>query len=171
MKRGPRDVDALFEQNVGPLAKTLDIAVRAVAGGKGKLHSAGRKGRLGHIYISFLLSSVLCKLPWLRIDLYGENGRLGTSGRFAEWDVPDISEALYLDAAYAAAQQEDVLRDYEIERNWIESADEYFKAFERFMPRIIRESQASQEISCRWHFGHFYGSSVTVFEGIEDEIL
>ena len=84
------DINSLFENNISSLAESFGQALQNALGQYEKLrdteagdliserhpdnessaHDSEQKGNLSNIYISFLLSSVLCKLPLLRIDLY-----------------------------------------------------------------------------------------------------
>ena len=165
------EIDALFERSIGPLAASLRGAVQAALNEYEKLVGSGQKGELAHIYISFLLSSVLCRLPWLRIDLYDENDRLDTCGCSVGWDVPQISEQLYRDADVAGIQQDEKPKDYQIEQAWLSASGEYIEAFERFLPTVICESGMSRDLGCRWHFGQLLGNTKTVFGGNEDAVL
>lgn len=166
----PTEFDALFERSLGSLSASLDKAVQHALEEYERLRQMGKKGGLSHIYISLLLSAVLCKLPWLRIDLYDENGLNDINECCADWDVPNISDKLYRDAD-TLAKQKDRMKDYELEQAWLDAADEYFGNFERFLPAIIGACPVMQKVDCRWHFGQFLGNTVVVRENSKDEIL
>lgn len=166
----PAELDALIEKNIGPLAVSLDKALQNALQEYKRLRQIGQKGELSHIYISFLLSGVLCKLPWLRIDLYDENALNDITECCADWDVPNISGKLYHDAD-ALAKQKDRIKDYELERAWLDASNEYYQSFERLLPTIINQCPVTQKADCWWHFGHFLGSTVVVWEKKKDEVL
>lgn len=157
------ELDALFEKNTESLVASLDKSVQKALQAYEKLNQVGQKSELSHIYISFLLSSVLCKLPWLRIDLYDENDRSDMTECYADYDVPCIADKLYRDAD-TAAKQIDRIKDYELERIWLETSGEYYQAFEKYVPLIIEKCPVSKKLNCEWHFGQYLGSVVTVRE-------
>ena len=166
----PTELDALFEKNIGTLAASLDETMQNALPEYEQLRQAGQKGELSHVYISFLQSGVLCKLPWLRVDLCDENDRSDATECFADWDVPIISNKLYGDADLAAKQKER-MKDYELERLWSDDSEEYFRAFEKWLPQIINQCTAAQTLNCHWHFGEYLGNTVVVREKAKNEIL
>ena len=159
----PDGLEALFEKNIGTLAASLDRTMQNGLKEYELSKQSGQKGELSHVYISFLLSGVLCRLPWLRIDLYDENDREDIIECFADWNVPSISSELYHDADILAEQAEQ-MEDYELEKAMFDASEEYFIGFERFMPQIITQSSMAQTVDCQWHFGQFLGNTVTVRE-------
>ena len=166
------DYESLFEMNTESLAASLDAAVRLALSEYEKLQGAGLKGELSHIYVSFLISSVLCRLPWLRIDLYDENGRLDMTGCMTEWDVPGISDRLYRDAEAAMAAMSGRADDCGAEALLLELSENCHRMFERFMPQIINRCAAARGLSCQWHYGLFFGGAATVWGGgTDDEVF
>jgi hypothetical protein len=127
-----------------------------------------RKGKLSNIYVSFLLSGVLCNTPWLRIDLYDENSITDTIECFSNWDVQCISKNLYQRADLLAAQQyekENIrVTDYELEQIWLNLSGEYFEGFKNYMPQILSQCETAQDIDCNWHYGHLLGRTVFIKE-------
>ena len=117
-------LDALFEENIETFAKSLDKVMQRTAAKYKELQKSNQKGKLSHIYISFLQSSVLCKLPWLRIDLYDDNDRSDITECFADWDVSIISDKLYRDADNLA-KEKDRIKDYELEQLWVHASAKY----------------------------------------------
>jgi len=160
----PTEINGLFEKNIDLLAADLDHILPGVLQDYQQLRQIGNKGELSHIYISFLLSGVLCKLPWLRIDLYDENDRGDTIDCFANWDTPVISDMLYHDVDMITKQDE-WIEDYEVEQIWLDAAGEYFKGFENAMPRIIDKCASAHTVNCQWHFGQFLGNTTTQGDG------
>jgi len=155
--------NALFEENINQLATSLYNVMQKALREYKRMQSAGIKGELSHIHISLLLSSVLCKLPWLRIDLYDESELDDIVECSVEWDVLEISSRLYLDADIIA-KQGGKIKDYELEQFWLDHSVEYYKAFEYFLPEIISYYLAKQFLACRWHFGSFLGNTSAIWE-------
>ena len=163
------DITVLFDKNISLLAASLDDALQSTLEQYEQLRKAGQKGELSHVYISFLPSSVLCKLPWLRIDLYDGNISDDMVECYSDWDVANISDNSYRSIESRAKQNR--MKDYEIEQTWLDSTDEYFKAFEDFLPKIIEQSKSAKAINCEWHFGQYLGSTVAVWERNVNEIF
>ena len=161
--------ELIFGKKTG-LSKSLNIMVEELLMKHKQLHDSDEKGELGHVYLSFLMSSVLCKLPWIRIDFYDENDRADIVDCFLDWDVSCVSEQLYSDADIIAEQRE-LTEEYELEQIWLELADEYFEAFKRHLPEIISECKAAKDIECSWHFGQYLGNAETVWSGRSDEVF
>ena len=164
------ELDKLLEKSIGALSISLDTAVRSALCNYEALELKDKKGELSHIYISFLLSSVLCKLPLLRIDLLDANGRNDMTECCIDWDVARFSDNLYRDANESAKQIERI-KEYELEKLWLDAAKEYFQALEKYMPSIIEGCSVVHELKCQWHFGQFLGSTTIVRESDKDEIL
>jgi len=160
----------LFEKNIVALAESLGRVLQGALRDYEQLRLAGVKGELSHVYISFLQSSVLCKLPWLRLDLYDENNRSDVVECFADWDVPGISEHLYRGVDKLVIET-GWMEDYELEQAWIDASDGYFNCFESFLPQIISMCVGASAMHCRWHFGQFLGNTVVVRESSKDEIF
>jgi len=162
------EFEKLFEGYIEQLADSLDEAVQAALSDYRKLQASGNKGHLSHVYISFLLSSVLCKLPLLRIDLFDENDKSDITECCAYWNVPCISNVLYRNAD---AMKMNRVQDYEIEQSWLDDSSNYSQCFERFLPQIIEQCEAVKELNCQWHFGQYLGMTTVVRERRTDEIL
>jgi len=162
------ELEKLFEGNIEQLADSLDEAVQAALSDYRKLQASGNKGHLSHVYISFLLSGVLCELPLLRIDLFDENDKSDITECCAYWDVPCVSSALYSDVD---AMKKNRVQDYEIEQAWFDDSGSYSQCFERFLPQIIERCEAVKELNCQWHFGQYLGVTTVVREREIDEVL
>jgi len=91
------ELDAVFEKNIPLLAESLNTVIQGALIEYEQLRKAGKKGELSHIYMSFLLSSVMCKLPWLRVDFFDVNDLDDMTDCHVSWDVPCISDTLYHD--------------------------------------------------------------------------
>ena len=146
------EINELFEKNIALLIKSFETALND------GLIRYDKKGELSNIRISFLLSSVLCKLPLLRIDLYDESDTMDMIECFSYWDVKPISDSLY---QYESENYR--IKDYELEQLWLEISNEYFKGFEKYLPIIIAQCNIKC-INCRWHYGYFFGRTITVKE-------
>ena len=154
-------LETLFETNINSLAKALDKSVRVAQIEYEQLQQSGLKSELTDIYVSFLRSSVLCKHPWLRIDLYDSVGRTDHTECCADFDVRIISESIYAKAEQI--KEENRWRnDLQIKQAWLNASDKCYQMFEKYLPQIIDESETAQLISCRWHFGQFLGETVVV---------
>jgi len=158
----------LFEKNIDSLSAALDKSVQTAMLNYEQLQETGHKGELACIYISFLRSSVLCKLPWLRVDLCDENGRNDLPECFAALNVPAISEKIYSEAD-KIKEQKSWTRDYQVQQAWINASGRCFQMFEKYFPQIINRSEASKITCCKWHFGQFLGNTVVVWEGGKGE--
>lgn len=163
-------LEAMFKKNIGVLAASLEKAVQNALKKYARLRQSGQKGELTYIYISFLISSVLCELPWLRIDLHDENGLNDINECCVDLDVSNISGNLYREVD-TLAKQKDRMKDYELEQARLEASNKYSQSFESFLPLIISQCPVAQKVDCEWHFGQFLGSTVIVREKDEDEIL
>ena len=186
-----QDIRDLFENNIEKLAKSLGQALQIALVQYDKLSQSEpgdltsktsevselnslastthvHKGKLSNVYISFLLSSVLCELPWLRIDLYDENDIFDTIECFSDWDVNPISENLYRSADLLVLQQyekENIrIEDHEKERIWLNLSGEYYKGFGHYMMHILNKCDIAYTINCRWHYGHLFGKTVVIRE-------
>ena len=166
----PSELSGMFEQKMELLAKFLEKALAGALSQYGELRQAGQKGELKHIYISFLISGVLCKLPWLRIDLCDERGQNDSAECACEWDVSTVSDRLYRDADELAKKRERI-KDYELDRLWLDLASRYMRVFEQSLPRIIGQCPVSHELNCQWSFGQYLGETVIVRERLDDEIF
>jgi len=162
-------LDALFEKSIPILAASLNTAVQDALLEYEQIHQTGQKGKLSHIYISFLLSGVVCKLPWLRIDLCDENDRADITECYVCWDVSCISNELYNNVDALAKQNK--MKDYEIEQAWLTASSDYSRCFEKILPKIIDQCEAAKTISGKWHFGQYLGSTAVVRENEKDEIF
>jgi len=111
-----------------------------------------------------LRSSVLCKLPWLRIDLCDEKGRNNLCECFADLDVSVISEKIYSEADKLKKQKR-WIKDYKVQRAWLTASDKCYQMFEKYFPQIIGKCEISKTTICRWHFGQFLGNMALVWEG------
>jgi hypothetical protein len=151
----------LFTNNIGVLAETAKNTLIDALEQYDYLKQEGKKGELSYIFISFLLSSVTCKLPWFRFDLFDEEERNDIEECFAEWDVSDIFDVFYKNIP-ASDVSTVRLNDYEIEQLWLEQSAELFKEFELFLPQIINSSGILEKINCSWYFGEFYGDAVAL---------
>ena len=120
--------------------------------------------------ISPLLTTLLCKEPWIRIDLYGKADRFDTSECWAEWDIPEISEKIYSDAEILAKENE-VTEEYELEQIWISLAAKYAEALEHNIGEIILSCKVYEELGCSWHFGKYLGNTTVIRGGEENAIL
>jgi len=166
----PTELDLLFEKNINRLAGSLDKVLQSAQDEYKRLRKAGQKGELTHIYISFLLSGVLCKLPWLRVDLCDENERSDMTECSFVWDVQSISDKLYRDADMLK-KQNDMIKDFESEQAWLDASDNYFRGFEKHLPQILRQCPTVKAVDCRWHFGQFFGKTAVVREKNKDDVL
>ena len=156
------EVDNLIEKHISELSLSLNAAVEAALNDYEDMQNAGRKGELSHIYMSFLRSAVLCKQPWMRIDLYDDKDVYDLTECSAKWDVPEISSKLYLDAD-DKAKKNDIVEEYRVEQMWFELSEEYCKAFETHAPEIIRHSKVATGLKCQWHYGNYLGDNTTVY--------
>ena len=166
MAEDAKELDELFEQNIPALAEGLGKALGTALAD----WQAGENGELSRIYVSFLLSGVLCKRPWLQIELCGEGGGMGISRQPSEWDVPEISARLYSDAESKAIQQDERIADYDLEQLWLDMAEDYEQAFKRHMPEIIDKYSAAKTVDCEWYFGEYLGETTWVW-GKTDALL
>ena len=123
---------------------------------------------MADIYISLLRSSVLCKLPWLRIDLCDEKGRNDLRKCSADYDVPVISEKIYNEAE-KLMEQKRWDKDYKLQQAWLTASDKCFQMLEKYFSQIIGACDTSKTTNCRWHFGQFLGNTVAVWEGGESK--
>ena len=162
-------LETLFKLNIKALAASLDAGIQNQLNEYKTLQTAGLKGDLSYLYISFLLSGVLCQLPWLRIDLLDENDHLDLTECYVEWNVPAIAGHLYQSVEKMAKEND--MKDYELEQAWLDAADEYFRAFERYLPAIIDEGRAVKKLGCKCYFGSLMGNTVMVGNGDQDEIF
>ena len=162
-------LDDLFEKSVPQFVASLNQTVRDALLEYERMCQAGQKGELSYIYISLLLSSVICRLPWLRIDFCDENDRNDIAECCANWDVQFVSNALYRDID--ASVEKKNMKDYEIEHACFDASSEYSQSFEKFLPQIIDQYDVVKEINCRWHFGQYLGNTIVVREKQKDEIL
>lgn len=186
------DADILFKSNIITLATSLEQILQEALvcyellthehnlGIKMSTDASKGKGKLSSVYISFLLSSVLCKLPWLRIDLYDENGLTDTLDCSSDWDASCISESLYCYADLIASKQFEDTRvhmlDYEREQIWLNLSDEYFNRFEKYMPHILAQCEITRKVNCNWYYGQLFGQATLVWkpehmEATQNEIL
>ena len=157
-------LETIFEKNSRALAESFDAALQQALKMYEGLRLAGEKGKLSHAYISFLSSGVSCRSPWLRLDLYDERDRDDLTECFAYWDVPQIAEKLYADAALAA-KEAGIREEYRLEQAWLDSMDVYASAFGRILPQIIGQSKSAQAAKCRWYFGQYLGNAALVHDG------
>jgi len=156
-------LDVLFEASINALTLALDKSVQVAMKEYEKLQQTGLKGELTDIYISFLRSSVLNKLPWLRIDLYDAAGRTDPTECCADFDTPFISDRIYIEAE--KLKKERHWRSGHQERQaWLNASDKCAKMFERHLPQVINESETAKMANCRWLFGQFLGNAVVVRE-------
>ena len=156
------NLESLFEKNTEPLAASLSQALKSALEQYGNMSRADGKSDIPvHIYISFLLSGVVNRLPLLRIDLFDEKDRADTASCFVYWDAPAISEDFYKRAGIISKQNEQT-KDYELDRICLELADEYFEVFEIFMPRIAGLCKDVLPQDCTLHFGQFSGNTSVV---------
>jgi len=160
-------LDELFEDSIDILSESLSKAVRSALEEYERLNDEGGKAEAPeYIYISFLLSGILCKLPWMHISLCDEHGQGDMTACFVPWDTPVISNDLYRSAEAHAGK----IKDYELEQLWVSMSGEYIKAFERFLPIIIKKSgDLSQEL--KWHFGQYLIETAIVWEKSGDEVF
>jgi uncharacterized protein YqfB (UPF0267 family) len=156
------ELTTLFEKNLFALGASLDEVLQGVLPEYEKLRQAGEKSELSHIYVSFLRSGVLCKQPWLRVDLYDDKYFDDIAECGAKWDIKVIANKLYQDADLWAKER-GYTKDYELEQHWFESIDEYFEAFDQFFLEIIIKCDAAKELNCEWHFGEFMGNASTEY--------
>ena len=156
------DIDKLFSEKSAELTSSLNILIEGLLGQYAKLRESEQKGELEFIYLSFLRSSVLCKLPWIRIDLYDKKDRLDAVYCFADWDVSCVSDRLYNETEKAATEDR-FIKDYDIEKMWLDNVDDYYEAFKCFLPEIIRGCESAQVLECNWHFGEFFGDTELVW--------
>ncbi len=166
----PLVVDSIFRKSMDSLSLSFDKVVQDALNKYNVLVQAGDKSELSHIYISFLQSSVLCKLPWLRIDLYDENGRADVVECYSDWDVSDIAKNLY-DNVAIASKQSGKTSEYEIEQAWLIESESYYQAFKTYLPQIIEKSGLSKTLTCQWHFGEYLGDTMIVWENMANEIF
>jgi len=159
-------LDMLFEKNIGWLSAVLDKSVRAALLEYEHLRETGQRGKLTDIYISFLQSSVLCKLPWLRIDLCDENGRDNPHECFSDLDMSIISKKIYNEAD-KLKEEKRWTKDYKVQQAWLNAAAKCYLMFEKHFPQIIAECEAAKTTNCKWHFGQFLGNTVVIWEGAE----
>ena len=181
-------IGSLFESSIGQLAESFGKALKGALAKYEELRlpataqqdhiidtkslltelSDKHKGELSHIYISFLLSSVLCKLPLIRIDLYDENDIADTLPCFAYWDAEEISHSLYKEAELIAErhfEEENVpMPEHEVERAWLNLAEDCFGHFERCLPEILGKCEVAELEKCKVHYGHYLGSTVALLE-------
>ena len=136
-------IDDLFSQKSAELSRTLNSVVEDLYKEYTQLQDADVAGELKHVYFSFMISSVLCKLPLIRIDFYDENDRVNAVDCFSGWDVSCVSNQLYSEADIIAKQRE-VTEDYELERIWLELANEYYEGFKRNLPEVLTATGAAQ---------------------------
>ena len=179
---------SLFESSIGQLADSIGQALRDAMVAYEDLQPpatghqnndanaehchikpfAKFKGELSHIYISFLFSSVLCKLPLMRIDLYDENGIADTLPCFAYWDAEPVPHNLYREAGLIAERhfdEENVpMPEHELERVWLDLAEDYYRHFERYLPEILGKCKVAELKKCKVHYGHFLGNTVVLLE-------
>jgi hypothetical protein len=144
-------IDTLIERSVPTLSASLGKASRPM------LDKLRQKPK---VYISFLRSGILCKTPLLRLDFCGENIAESLSPPYADWDVPEISTAIYREADMRARQRENQserVKDYEIERLWLEMAEEIIPGLERRLPEIVENSPLAE---LEWSFGAYPGIDV-----------
>ena len=156
------DLNNLFAQNTSIMAASLDEVLQPKINEYEKLRDAGEKGELAYINISLLLSGILYRLPWLRLDLLDKKHWADASKCYTEWDVPYIADNLYMNAENIAKENKKI-KEYELEQNWLDASSEYYAAFEQYLPAVINQCAAAKTISCHWHFGQFLGHTITVW--------
>jgi len=161
----------LIEKHSEKLALSLDEALKSVLVEYEKLQASEQKeGMPAYIYISFLHSAVLCEEPWLRIDIYDKNDRFDLTECSVMWDIPDISNKLYL-GANETAREDGIKEEYKIEQLWLELSEEYFGAIEKHISDIISNTNTSSKVDCLWHYGSFLGSTAIVWGGNQDGVF
>jgi hypothetical protein len=161
--------DYMVEKHAASLAESLEQAAQKVIAEYEAKRQAGQKGGLSHIYVSFLQSSVLCRLPWFKIDLCGECGLEDLAACGTDWDTPGLAEELCWEAD-ALVKKGGQMKDYEIEQVWLDLSGGFYEAFGRLLPEIIALCPSAQKAGCRWHFGQYLGETIKVW-GASDEVF
>jgi len=156
-------LDKLFNKNADSLAALLGQAMEDVLKEYDLIKQTDGKGEPAHIYISFLLSSVLCELPLLRIDVYDETAHSDMASCFTYLDMPVISGELYRDAE-AFEKEKGRIKDYERAGILLMIAGEYSSGFEKHLLQIIEKCDAAKQIDVKWHFGQFLGNTSVLGE-------
>ena len=158
------EISKLIEKHKAELSLSLDEAIQSALVEYEVLKNTGQSGEPSHIYISFLRSTVLCKQPFLRIDIYDKDDRSDLMECSTKWDITAISNNLYLEAD-SIIKKDGIKDEYKLEQLWLELSDEYSKELEVHISDIIGSTNASNELECTWHYGRFLDSATKVWGG------
>jgi len=159
-----KEVITLLKRQAPALAASLGQALQVAFACYEEL--SDQKGTLSHIYVSFLLSSVLCRLPLFRIDLNDENDLADIVPCYVEWDTPCITEHLYAQADLLASRQyvNSRMKEYEMEQLRLRLAETYFASMEAQLPLLLAQCDVASRTNIHWHYGYLYGQSFTIKE-------
>ena len=156
------DMERLLFENRKALIDGFGSTLRSVLPRCQLQISKGEKGQLQHIYITFLRTGIITRHPWLRIDLYDENEILDFCECSALWDIPSISQKIYAKHPLPSSKN-DIKRDYEVEKDWIEAGNCFFRVLAKHISGIVQESGFKEELhDVKWHFGEYMGQCQSI---------
>lgn len=160
------EICELFEKNIALLSSSFSEAMSNVFREYKCLQDCGRKGELANVYISLLLSGVICKSEWFHIGLYDEKNMNDVTECSVLWGVDVIARGFYeyIDDLCSKLGRTERYNKSEM---LIEEISKLIPIIECFLIEIIGSNGFDFAKGCRWHFGEYLGGTELIWRTSE----
>lgn len=105
------------------------------------LHKKGVTQELHYVYLSFLRTSILCHIPWYRLDAYDSRDCISDVECGERWDIPEISSCLYsiVNKIQIEFSRQSRVKEYELDEITYQLAEQYYKECKSMFAEILEK--------------------------------
>ena len=135
------------------------------------LQEKGVTQELNYVYLSFLRTSILCHMPWYRLDAYDSRDCISDVECGESWDIPEISSCLYsvVDKLEVEFSKQSRVKEYELNEIIYQLAEQYYKEcksmFAEILEKILNDKgeKILGEKRVNFMMGEFLGKTDFIF--------